>query len=241
MKLIPNSIAVFVPVLQGASNWKTWQEKFQTVTRTTNPLYWEIFMGNLTVPVYDPYTSVAIDKMASKHKLPAEVFTRPVFEAYLELDDLIKQQLRSDYDASVEIWNCHVTGARDYLTFALGEKPALQIKEIADPRTAYLKLEALYSNLQIKPNFNAWKKWMNLRYERTHPVAFVRRFKKLVRDVRDQGIQVSGDVELAQFRSVIMQRPSCLQFAANLRVDSQMDDHMNSVYTRFIRQQLYQK
>lgn len=192
----------------------------------------------MTAPVRNAHSHAALEELARKYKLPTEFFSSSVLDAYLELDHRIKQQLDSEYDAAVELWDRHVVEARDYLTFSLGERPSVQIKEIPDPRAAYRKLEALYSNTQVQPNFRAWKKWVNLRYERSHPVAFVRRFKTLLQDVRDQGIEVSGDVELAQFKSVITQRPGCLQFVANLRVDPKMEDYMNSVYTRFIRHQL---
>jgi hypothetical protein len=171
---MPDSIGVTIPVLQGASNWNTWQQKFQYVTRTINPIYWDIFTGNYTAPVAVEHTpQIAIDAIAVKYHLSPNELTKQAFGEYQELNAAIGKQIRSQNHISLASWNSLEVEARAYLDFALAKQPFLQIERTFHAREAYLKLEALYCKAPPKPITGVWMEWLELRYQRTSAAAFV--------------------------------------------------------------------
>jgi len=238
MNSLSETVSVTIPVLEGASNWNTWHPKFQHVTRAINPIYWEIFIGNYTAPVAFEHTpQIAIDAIAAKHNISPNGLTKKAFGEYQELNAAIGKQARSQNHTSLTSWKTFEAEARAYLDFALARQPFLQVKHTFHAREAYLKLEALYCKALPKPISGAWKEWLELRYQRTPPAAFVSRFKSALCNLRAQGMRLSTDVELTQFKFAIAQRLGCKSFLANLHCDTADKDCMEYVYSNFIRDQ----
>jgi hypothetical protein len=146
------------------------------------------------------------------------------------------------YDAALQQWSRSVFEAREYLLFALDRQPALYIQGISDAREAYLELEKAYSSLHARPLVYAWQEWLDIRYQgiQESPEGFVSRFKKALQGLKDQGIQVSLGVEIAQFQAAIMQNPECQHLVNTLPIDPQNFGDKESVYATFIQDQTHE-
>jgi hypothetical protein len=236
---VPNYVAFNIPVLKGGSNWNEWHEKFLRVTCAINPLYWDIFAGKVGPPNNT-------DCNPNMHRREAAITDDSAMHLSIQgaLDQIPgpkmpDKEVYMQYDAALQQWSRSVSEAREYLLFALDRQPALHIQGISDAREAYLELEKAYSSLHAQPLVYAWQEWLDIRYQRTQefPEGFVSRFKKALQGLKDQGIQVSLGVEIAQFQAAIMHNSECLHLVNTLRIGPQNFGDTESVYTSFIQDQ----
>lgn len=240
MMEIPQTVASIIPVLDGASNWSNWQPKFQHATRTLNPVYWDIFVGNYAAPIVSKSNpQISLDAIATKRKVPPKQFTKQMFGEYQMLNAAINKHVRSQNHTSFVSWKRYETEARTYLNFAISGQVFVEIKSITHAREAYLKLEALYSRGTPEPISNTWKEWLELRYQNTTPLSFVESFRVALAKLRAEGMELNTDVELTQFKSAISQARGCRSFLVNLHCDQNDTCCMDYVYSSFIRDQVH--
>lgn len=240
MMEVPEAVAATIPVLDGASNWANWQPKFQHVTRTLNPVYWDIFVGNYATPrLFKANPQIAIDFIASKYNVPPNEFTKQMFGEYQMLNAASNKHGRSQNHTSLVSWRRYEMEARTYLNFAISGQAFLEIKSICHAREAYLKLEALYSRGTPEPMSNTWKEWLELRYQHTTHSSFVESFRKTLANLRAEGMELNTDVELTQFKSAISQAQGCKNFLVNLHCDKNDSCCMDYVYSNFVHDQMH--
>ncbi|KAJ5371684.1 hypothetical protein N7517_003690 [Penicillium concentricum] len=129
--------------------------------------------------------------------------------------------------------------ARDLLASGLGREPLAEIERVMDAHEAYVKLESLYGKTSAQSVHIAWKKFSRVRYSTRGltPAAFVDRFQKSLRDVKDQCVEVPPTVELAQFQQAIKPNPNSTKFMADMKVDIYDQNFMDEVYAEFLKDQ----
>jgi hypothetical protein len=186
-----------------------------------------------------PTPRIARNAISAKHNITSSELSAESLDEYQDLHAKISKEVRSQNHISFMSWRTFEVEARAYLDFALAKQPFLQIKHIVHAREAYLKLEALYCKPLPTPISATWKKWLDIRYQRTTPAAFVARFKSALWNLRDQGMRLNADVELMQFKLAIAQRIGCRSFLSNLHCDTADEKCMEYVYSNFIRDQRY--
>lgn len=234
---VPNYVAFNIPVLKGSSNWDDWHERFLRVTCAINPVHWDIFTGKVGPPVRtDCDLHMHFCEAAVSNDCTMDVSVPSKLDQISGLNASDKEVQHED---ALRRWSRSVSEAREYLLFTLDPKTAAQIREVSDAREAYLKLEQLYSPLHAQPLVHFWQEWLEIRYQGTKesPQGFVRRFKKALRTLKDQGIQVSSGVEIAQFQVATMQSPEGLQFVNTLPIDPERVGNTESVYVSFLQNQ----
>ena len=69
------------------------------------------------------------------------------------------------------------------------------------------------------------------------PQDFVERFKNALQDVRDQSVEVSPTVVLAQFQEAIKTHADSTKFMADMKVDIYDQNFMGKVYNDFMKDQ----
>ncbi|KAJ5766093.1 uncharacterized protein N7511_003709 [Penicillium nucicola] len=234
---IPNDVAFNIPVLKGRSNWYEWHRDFLRVTLCVNPLYWDIFTGNVGPPKYhDCNFDVYFGEDVVNNGFTMDHCSQPENDQIPQLDASGKE-VREQYNIDHQHWNRFVLEARGYLRFALDQQPAMHIRQIANPREAFLELEMTYAFPHAQPSVDAWKKWLLIHYHctRESPEEFVNRFKKALQELKGQGVQVSVGVEIAQFQAALMHDLECLHFVDTLVIDPKSLTDTDSVYAGFLQ------
>lgn len=155
------------------------------------------------------------------------------------LNAVINKHIRAQNHTSLRSWKLYEMEARTYLNFAISGQVFHEIKSIRPAREAYLKLEALYSQGTPESISDAWKEWLELRYQQTSPLSFVNSFRLALANLRTKGMELSTDLELNQFKSAISEARGCKSFLANLYCDQNDSCCMDCVYSNFIRDQYH--
>jgi hypothetical protein len=128
--------------------------------------------------------------------------------------------------------------AREILGSSLGVEPKKAVSRVSDAREAYLKLENLYGGTSAQSIYVVWEKWVKVRYaSKNIPKTFVEKFKNALQDVRDQSVDVTATVVLAQFQQAIKSHPDTTTFMADMKVDIYDPELMQKVYEEFEKSQ----
>ncbi|CAI7591771.1 unnamed protein product [Penicillium glandicola] len=239
---IPLSLLKWLEKLEGKSNWSTWRKGLHEAFMIVDPPSWDIIMDRCGETIKDEPTTIG-----------EEDFPDP----FVEDDDSSGPEILDDPDISLtrilhhsphsSIPNIDITEnprrlnirARDLLASGLGREPLLEIQRVTDAHEAYVKLESLYGKTSAQSVHIAWEKFCRVRYSTRGftPAAFVDRFKKGLRDVKDQCVDVPPTVELAQFQQAVKPNPNSTKFMANMKVDIYDPDFMERVYEDFLKDQ----
>ncbi|KXG52047.1 uncharacterized protein PGRI_083310 [Penicillium griseofulvum] len=232
--------------LEGKSNWSSWRKGLHEAFMNVDPISWDVIMDRL-----------GDDKIKQESTTTAEEESfDPIF---LEQDDSSETDTNSLEEPEFSVTRTNHLNpnfppfdknrpgdrrklnirARDLLASGLGKQPLLEIERVMDAREAYVKLESVYGKTSAQSVHIAWEKFSRVRYSTRGltPAAFVDRFQKSLRDVKDQCVEVPPTVELAQFQQAIKPNPNSTTFMADMKVDIYDPNFMQLVYEDFLKDQ----
>ncbi|KAJ5776074.1 uncharacterized protein N7511_001085 [Penicillium nucicola] len=109
-------------------------------------------------------------------------FPCPQLPADQDLSEVNKEK----QNALIAQWKADDLKVRAWLGSTLEDEPALHVKEIYASHEAYQKLEAQFSEKEVKSNARCWAEWTSLKYEKSEMTAleFVRKFQQSLAQLR---------------------------------------------------------
>ncbi|KAJ5153697.1 uncharacterized protein N7500_009136 [Penicillium coprophilum] len=244
---IPLRLPKWLQKLEGKSNWSSWRKDLQEAFVTVDPISWEVLMNRGD-------DNIKAEPGTARQEEPTTIEEAQTLSSFFaEHDD----SSDNDSDLMVTITGSIHTNppvlnrnnpvdlrklnirARDLLASGLGTEPLAEIDRVMDAHEAYVKLESLYGKTSAQSVHIAWEKFSRVRYSTRGltPAAFVDRFQKSLRDVKDQCVEVPPTVELAQFQQAIKPNPNSTTFMADMKVDIYDPNFMDLVYEEFLKDQ----
>ncbi|KGO50784.1 hypothetical protein PEX2_063710 [Penicillium expansum] len=248
---MPLRLPKWLEKLQGKLNWSQWRKGLHDAFLHVDPASWDVIMNRLddTTIKQEPVTireAEAIYLLATEQddslNATADLSTSANFNG--ELDSDTDENPVTDDEPVVTVARAMtqsvstLSGAQQYQPRRTAE-PLAVIERFMDAHEAYVKLESLYGKTSAQFIHIAWEKFSRVRYS-AHgltPAAFVDRFQKSLRDVKDQCVEVPPTVELAQFQQAIKPNPNPTTFMPDMKVDIYDPNFMNGVYADFLEDQ----
>ncbi|OQE36924.1 hypothetical protein PENCOP_c011G05418 [Penicillium coprophilum] len=235
----PLRLPKWLQKLEGKSNWPSWRKDLQEAFMTVDPISWEVLMNRGD-------DIIKAEPGTARQEEPTTIGERQILSSSDTEVDPVVTVTRSIHNNPPVLNRNNPRDrrklnirARDLLASGLGIEPLAEIDRVMDAHEAYVKLESLYGKTSAQSVHIAWEKFSRVRYSTRGltPAAFVDRFQKSLRDVKDQCVEVPPTVELAQFQQAIKPNPNSTTFMADMKVDIYDPNFMDLVYEEFLKDQ----
>ncbi|KAJ5189935.1 hypothetical protein N7491_008024 [Penicillium cf. griseofulvum] len=232
--------------LEGKSNWSSWRKGLHEAIMTVDPVSWDVIMDRLGDEIKQESTTTTeeeegVDPILLEHDDSSGTDSLQDPEFTVTHTNQLNPNfnfptLKKSRPGDRRKLNIR---ARDLLASGLGKQPLFEIERVMDAHEAYVKLESVYGKTSAQSVHIAWEKFSKVRYSTRGltPAAFVDRFQKSLRDVKDQCVEVPPTVELAQFQQAIKPNPNSTTFMADMKVDIYDPKFMDLVYEDFLKDQ----